>query len=76
MTKLPRDVSGADAIKVLKKLGYFPARQRGSHVVLVSFEGKMIVVPLHKRLKTGLLRAIIREAGLTVRRFIELLEDP
>jgi len=74
--KLPRGVSGEEAIKALRKLGYVPARQRGSHVILLGPTGKMIVVPLHKRLKTGLLRAIIREAGITVKVFIELLEDP
>jgi predicted RNA binding protein YcfA (HicA-like mRNA interferase family) len=74
--RLPRDVSGEDAIKALRKLGYVPARQKGSHVVLIGLTGKMIVVPLHKRLKTGLLRAIIRETGITVKVFVELLEDP
>ncbi len=76
MSKLPRDVSGTDAIKALKKVGYQPVRQKGSHVVLEGRDGRLIVVPLHKRLKTGLLRAIIREAELDVREFIELLDDP
>ena len=30
--KLPRDVSGTDLIKALKKLGYTITRQKGSHV--------------------------------------------
>lgn len=76
MSKLPRDVSGTDAIKALKKVGYRPVRQKGSHVVLEGRDGRLIVVPIHRRLKTGLLRAIIREAGLDVREFIELLDDP
>ena len=76
MTKLPRDVSGQDVIKALRKLGYYPARQKGSHVILIGPTGKMITVPLHKSLKTGLLRAIIREVGISVKVFIELLEDP
>ncbi|ALM74854.1 type II toxin-antitoxin system HicA family toxin [Thermococcus barophilus] len=76
MTKLPRDVSGQDAIKALKKIGYYPVRQKGSHVVLVGPTGKMITIPLHKSLKTGLLRAIIREVGITVKQFVTLLEDP
>jgi len=48
MTKLPRDVSGWDVIKALKKLGYYPARQKGSHVILIGPTEKMIIVPLHK----------------------------
>ncbi|AAL81447.1 addiction module toxin, HicA family [Pyrococcus furiosus DSM 3638] len=74
--KLPRDVSGEDVIKALRKLGYVPARQKGSHVVLTGPSGKIIVIPLHKRIKTGLLRAIIREVGVSVKIFIKLLEDP
>jgi len=76
MTKLPRDVSGQDVIKALKKLGYYPARQKGSHVILIGPTGKMITVPLHKHLKTGLVRAIIREIGISVKLFKDLLEDP
>jgi predicted RNA binding protein YcfA (HicA-like mRNA interferase family) len=32
-----------------------------------------ISVPMHKVVKRGLLRAIIKQAGLTVERFVELL---
>ena len=59
MTKLPRDVSGQEDIKSLRKLGYVVDRQKGSHVIIIGPSEKMIVIPLHKRLKTGLLRAII-----------------
>jgi len=76
MTKLPRDVSGQEVIKALRKLGYYPVRQKGSHVILVGPSGKMITVPLHKSLKTGLIRAILREVRLSVKMFKELLEDP
>lgn len=43
--KLPRDVSDQEVIKALKKLGYYPVRQRGSHVILVGPTGKMMTVP-------------------------------
>jgi len=68
--KLPWDVSGKEAIKALRKLGYAPVRQKGSQVVLIGPKGNMIVVPLHKRLKTGLLRAIIREVGISVKELL------
>jgi predicted RNA binding protein YcfA (HicA-like mRNA interferase family) len=74
--KLPRDVSGIALIKALQKLGYTPVRQRGSHAVLIHNSGKIVVVPLHKRLKTGLLKAIIKEVGITTEELIELLDDP
>ncbi|WP_461865337.1 type II toxin-antitoxin system HicA family toxin [Thermococcus sp.] len=76
MTKLPRDISGQETIKVLRKLSYYPVRQKGSHVVLLGPTGRIITVPLHKSLKTGLLRAILREVGISVKIFKELLDDP
>ncbi|WP_456397124.1 type II toxin-antitoxin system HicA family toxin [Thermococcus sp.] len=48
MTKLPRDVSGKDAIRALRKLGYYPVRQKGSHVILIGPTGKMITIPSTK----------------------------
>ena len=34
--RLPRDLSGAGLIKGLRKLGYAPTRQTGSHVRLTT----------------------------------------
>jgi predicted RNA binding protein YcfA (HicA-like mRNA interferase family) len=50
MTKLPV-LSGREVIKILKKAGWTPARQKGSHIILVKHtsEGKKgVVVPNHK----------------------------
>ena len=61
--KLPRDVSSDRLIKLLQDLGYEVVRQRGSHVRL-SYEGKhFITVPAHRRLKTGLLKAILKDVA-------------
>lgn len=74
MTKLPV-CSGEDAIRALKKAGWIQDRQRGSHVTLFH-EGMTVVltVPLHRELGPGILRSIIRKAGLTVKEFQEFLE--
>ena len=74
MTKLPV-CSGEDAIRVLKKAGWIQDRQRGSHVTLIK-EGMTVVltVPLHRELGPGLLRSLIRKAGLTVAEFQGFLE--
>lgn len=74
MTKLPV-CSGEDAIRVLKKAGWIQDRQRGSHVTLIK-EGMAVVltVPLHRELGPGLLRSLIRKAGLTVEEFQGFLE--
>ena len=74
MTKLPV-CSGEDAIRVLKKAGWIQDRQRGSHVTLIK-EGLAVVltVSLHRELGPGLLRSLIRKAGLTVEEFQKLLD--
>jgi len=63
-------------IKLLNKLGFKPIRQRGSHVILINEQGIRIVVPVHpgKKLKPGLIRVIITEAGLTREEYFNLLE--
>ncbi|MBE9045027.1 type II toxin-antitoxin system HicA family toxin [Pleurocapsales cyanobacterium LEGE 10410] len=73
MSKLPV-VSGSECIKALKKTGFAIVRQRGSHVVLVREEPRnTVIIPNHKELDRGTLRAIIRQANLTVEEFIQLL---
>jgi predicted RNA binding protein YcfA (HicA-like mRNA interferase family) len=72
MPKLPR-ISGAEAIRVLERLGFARVRQRGSHVVLKrSGKDKSTgcVVPLHAELATGTLRGILKQAGVTIDEFI------
>ncbi len=63
-------------IKILSKVGFKPVRQRGSHIILLNEQGIRIVVPVHpgKKVKPGLVRMIIREAGLTREKYFELLE--
>lgn len=58
MPKLPC-LSGRDAIRVLEKLGFTVARQRGSHVVLRR-DDVGCVIPLHGELAQGTLRNAIR----------------
>ena len=64
-------------IKLLGKIGFRPIRRRGSHVILVNEQGTRIVVPVHpgKRVKPGLIRIIITEAGLTRGQYFKLLEE-
>jgi predicted RNA binding protein YcfA (HicA-like mRNA interferase family) len=71
---LPR-ISGREVVKALMKAGYEQDRQRGSHIILrqaVSPHRRM-VVPDHREVAKGTLRAIIRQAGLTVDEFKALL---
>ena len=74
MSKLPV-ISGKECIKALEQLGFIIVRQRGSHIVLVRENSKTtVIVPNHKELDRGTLRAIIRQADLTVDEFVQLLK--
>jgi len=72
--KLPV-ASGIDVVKALAKIGYEIDHQSGSHMILRQREAphRRLTVPMHKEIAKGTLRAIIREAGLTVDEFVKLL---
>lgn len=73
MPKLPF-VSGEDVVKALSKHGFTVRNGKGSHVILQRNDSYInITVPMHTELKLGTLRAIIRQAGLTVDEFLYLL---
>ena len=73
MSQLPR-ISGQECIKALGRLGFYLKRQQGSHIVLrKDHPFTQLVVPNHKELDKGTLRAIIRQADLNVEEFIKLL---
>ncbi|MCZ7402099.1 MAG: type II toxin-antitoxin system HicA family toxin [Candidatus Methanoperedens sp.] len=73
MSKLPI-ISGMEAMKAFSRAGWIPHRQVGSHVVLRKEGSKVTLsVPKHKELKPGLLRELIKAAGLSVEEFEELL---
>lgn len=73
MSKVPI-ISGMEAIKAFSRAGWIPHRQVGSHVVLRKEGSKVTLsVPKHKELKPGLLRGLIKAAGLSVEEFEKLL---
>jgi predicted RNA binding protein YcfA (HicA-like mRNA interferase family) len=61
--KLPRDLSGEDLVKALRRLGYTVTRQTGSHMRLTTNETgeHHVVVPRHHPLRVGTLSAILRD---------------
>jgi predicted RNA binding protein YcfA (HicA-like mRNA interferase family) len=75
MSKLPQ-VSGKECIKALGKAGFYIKRQKGSHIILCRDEPfAEVVIPNHKTLDKGTLRAIIRQVELDVDEFIDLLDS-
>ena len=63
--RLPRNLSGADLVKALDRLGYQPTRQRGSHVRLTTEQNGRhdVTVPQHDPLRVGTLAAILRDVA-------------
>jgi predicted RNA binding protein YcfA (HicA-like mRNA interferase family) len=74
VTRLPV-CSGEEAIRGFERAGWTKDRRRGSHVTLTK-PGSIVVltVPLHRELGPGLLRSLIRKAGLSVEEFVGLLD--
>jgi predicted RNA binding protein YcfA (HicA-like mRNA interferase family) len=73
--KLPV-VSGRKTIKALCKAGFVVVRQKGSHVQMEKQTKHGVIkvtVPLHSSLKKGVLRIILKQAGLSIGEFLELL---
>ena len=71
--KLPR-ISGKEAVRAFLKAGFTEARQKGSHVYLFRKGHPLALsIPQHKELAPGTLFALIKEAGLTVDEFADLL---
>jgi predicted RNA binding protein YcfA (HicA-like mRNA interferase family) len=58
----------------LQKVGFYEKRREGSHMILRrDAPFAQVVVPDHRELDRGTLRAVIRQAGLTVDDFCALL---
>ncbi len=75
MPRLPR-ISSKKAIKALKRLGFEPTRQTGSHVVMkkITSDGQIgCVVPIHRELKVGTLSGILKQAQIDPQEFIDRL---
>ena len=63
--RLPRDLTGAELVRALAKLGYLATRQTGSHVRLTCQLPAQhhITVPLHDPLRIGTLAAILTDVA-------------
>jgi predicted RNA binding protein YcfA (HicA-like mRNA interferase family) len=73
MATLP-SISGERVVRVFQKAGWSKDRQHGSHVILIK-QGNMasLSVPQHREVAPGTLRSLIRNSGMTVAQFMELL---
>jgi predicted RNA binding protein YcfA (HicA-like mRNA interferase family) len=65
MPKLKK-LSGKDVISILNQFGFEEINQRGSHIKLRRNKDETkqtLLIPNHKEIDTGTLRAIVRQAG-------------
>lgn len=62
---IPRDLSGAELVRALKRVGYSATRQKGSHVRLTTQQAgeHHVTVPLHTPLKVGMLSALLKDVA-------------
>jgi predicted RNA binding protein YcfA (HicA-like mRNA interferase family) len=72
MKKLPRDLPAKKIISALEKAGFTIDRVSGSHYVLVK-DNLRTVVPYHRAVRLGTLKAILNQIGMSVEEFTELL---
>ena len=77
MAKLPRDADPRKVIAALGRFGWGVRSAKGGHVHLANPEkpGVALTVPFHSRggVSPGALRSLLRNAGISVEEFLELL---
>lgn len=75
MSKFP-SLSGKEVVTILKKAGFTIERQRGSHVFMKHFDGRVTVVPVHsgETIGAGLLSKILRDVEMTKDDFLKILK--
>lgn len=73
MSRLPV-VSGQQVVAALQRIGFRIRRQHGSHIIMRRDEPfSQTVVPAHREIDRGTLRAILRQIDLSVDDFVRLL---
>jgi len=74
VSKLPV-ISGRDAVQAFERIGYGVDHQTGSHIILRHQDPphRRLTIPNHRELAKGTLRALIRQAGISIDEFVALL---
>jgi predicted RNA binding protein YcfA (HicA-like mRNA interferase family) len=74
--RLP-SVSTRDVVRAFERAGFqiVPGQGKGSHIAMAreNLPNVILVIPHRKDVSRGLLRALIRQSGMTVEQFVELL---
>jgi predicted RNA binding protein YcfA (HicA-like mRNA interferase family) len=70
LPKVP-GVNHLDAVRALEKAGFWIARQ-GKHIVMTNGQ-RILIIPRHNPINAFTMGGLVRDAGLTVEQFRELL---
>ncbi len=69
-------ITAKQAIRALKRAGFVEDRQKGSHLILIHpMKQVRTVIPVHagRTIKEPLMRSILKDAELSIEKFIDLL---
>lgn len=67
-------LSGDEARRAFEEAGWIFVRQSGSHMFMKKPGMRAALsIPRHRELDRGMLRSLIRKAGMTVEEFVHLL---
>jgi predicted RNA binding protein YcfA (HicA-like mRNA interferase family) len=72
MSKLPRDLPAKKIIAALERAGFKVDHVTGSHYILIK-DGLRTVVPYHRAVRVGTLKAILNQINMSVDEFQKLL---
>ena len=71
---MSKTYSGKQVVKALRRSGFVVDHQRGSHIFMHNLDKNIsVVVPLHKELKKGTLKNILKKAGITTEELKHLI---
>jgi predicted RNA binding protein YcfA (HicA-like mRNA interferase family) len=72
--KLP-SLSSRQVVSAFKKAGFYimPHRGKGSHIAMSKADSTYLTIPNQKTIKRGMLRGLIRQAGISVEEFLSYL---
>ncbi len=68
-------ISGDELVQTFGKIGYVLDHTEGSHMILLHPSRRRLSIPRHRELGRGILRSLIRDAGLTRAEFMALFND-
>lgn len=67
------NIKGKDAVKDFVRFGGVERKGKGDHMNIKMPNGMIVTIPGSKELKIGLLKSVIKKAGLSEEEFLNLL---